>query len=210
MNHKGNIWIEAPKIWRKRFTEYIGESYFPNFNWKVSFNCPIPPFRIGRVDGGKVVCDHLALKQDDCLVYSIGSRGDYNFEVICFHKNNFLVKNEVLTINRQCEVHTIEFGTDLTYLEWEKAHRSHWKVNQIPAKNTHFHFVGLKGVDVEEDSLKNLTIGSMSRYKDHRMQNGARKYEDIVWKTLSEIVKENGHEGREISLLKLDCGTFGD
>lgn len=67
--------------YEKRFLDYVGESYYSNFNWKVSFNCPLPPFRIGLKDGGKVVCDHLKLKEE-CLVYSIGSRGVYRFEVI--------------------------------------------------------------------------------------------------------------------------------
>ena len=66
-----------------------------NFNWKESFVCPVPLMRIGQGDGGKLVCDLRRLKQDDCLVFSIGSKGDFSFET------------EILKINSKCEIHTV-------------------------------------------------------------------------------------------------------
>lgn len=71
-----------------------------NFDWKPSFSCPMPPFRMGEGDGGKVLCDPWrTLKQQDCLVISVGSSGHFEFE------------EGVLEVNPECEVHTI----DMTY-----------------------------------------------------------------------------------------------
>jgi len=57
--------------------------------------------RIGRKgDGGKWVCDpHRITQQKSCLVYSVGSNGDWSFEQAV--KRN---------IGSHCEIHTFDFG----------------------------------------------------------------------------------------------------
>lgn len=57
--------------------------------------------RIGKKgDGGKWVCDpHRITAQKSCLVYSVGSNGDWSFERAV--KRN---------IGRHCEIHTFDFG----------------------------------------------------------------------------------------------------
>ena len=54
--------------------------------------------RIGKLgDGGKWICDpHRIAKQDDCLVYSIGSNNDFSFE-------QAILDN----IGQHCEIHTV-------------------------------------------------------------------------------------------------------
>ena len=57
--------------------------------------------RIGKLgDGGKWICDpHLIVKQEKCLVYSVGSNNDFSFET-------FVQKD----ISTNCEIHTFDFG----------------------------------------------------------------------------------------------------
>eukprot|EP00586_Coscinodiscus_wailesii_P011659 CAMPEP_0172512340 /NCGR_PEP_ID=MMETSP1066-20121228/243794_1 /TAXON_ID=671091 /ORGANISM="Coscinodiscus wailesii, Strain CCMP2513" /LENGTH=335 /DNA_ID=CAMNT_0013292111 /DNA_START=104 /DNA_END=1111 /DNA_ORIENTATION=- len=57
--------------------------------------------RIGRKgDGGKWACDpHRISQQKKCLVYSVGSNGDYSFE-------RAVKKN----IGKHCEIHTFDYG----------------------------------------------------------------------------------------------------
>ena len=57
--------------------------------------------RIGKLgDGGKWICDpHRIVKQEKCLVYSVGSNNDFSFET-------FVQKD----ISTNCEIHTFDFG----------------------------------------------------------------------------------------------------
>ena len=58
--------------------------------------------RIGRLgDGGKWVCDphRVANKGKDCLVYSVGSNGDFSFEEHIFKD-----------ISPRCEIHTFDMS----------------------------------------------------------------------------------------------------
>lgn len=69
-------------------------------NFQVEFHCPlaqrIPTDSNG--DGPKWVCDpHRIAQQDDCLVYSVGSNGNVQFEKA--------IKKE---ISQQCEIHTFD------------------------------------------------------------------------------------------------------
>lgn len=73
----------------KRGNEYA------NFNWRPTMICPLPPVRIGKHDGGKVLCPQN-LNTDNCLVYSIGSAGNFRFE------------EEILKWNPNCEIHTFD------------------------------------------------------------------------------------------------------
>jgi hypothetical protein len=73
-------------------------------NWLMGnvdpvFTCPHLRRVGGRGDGPKWVCDpHRLKKKQDCLVYSIGSKGEYNFEDAL-----------VATLGkRHCEIHVFD------------------------------------------------------------------------------------------------------
>jgi len=102
-------------------TDSILMNQYWNFNWKPSFQCPVPPVRIGKGDGGKVMCDPSSLQVDDCLVISIGSNGNFEFE------------NHVLAINPNCEIHTFDHT-------WPKADCTG---HCTPPDTIHYHKIGL-------------------------------------------------------------------
>jgi len=65
--------------------------------YEPSYGCQFEE-RIGRVgDGGKWVCDPHRLSGKPCLVYSVGSNGDYSFEETV-HRD----------IDPGCEIHTFD------------------------------------------------------------------------------------------------------
>jgi len=69
------------------------ENYYPNFS------CPHERRVGGGGDGPKWVCDvhRITQKASDCLIYSVGSNGDFNFEISVFEE-----------IHPECEVHTFD------------------------------------------------------------------------------------------------------
>ena len=69
---------------------------YVNWNWFESISCPLNQFRLAQNDGGKVICDPYRLEGEDCLVYSIGSNGDFQFE------------EAIKKINPRCEIHTFD------------------------------------------------------------------------------------------------------
>jgi hypothetical protein len=80
--------------WDKRNEE---PGYFYQNHYEPEFVC-LHERRIGKLgDGGKWICDpHRITKQDNCLVYSIGSNNDFSFEqAILDH------------IGPHCEIHTV-------------------------------------------------------------------------------------------------------
>lgn len=68
-------------------------------NWHPYFTCPQEQL-IGTVgDGHKYVCDpHRLKKLDDCLVYSVGSDGEFSFE------------DALYALAPNCEIHIFDFG----------------------------------------------------------------------------------------------------
>jgi hypothetical protein len=86
------------------------------------FTCPHTLRVGGRGDGPKYVCDpHRLLQYDDCLVYSIGSRGKYEFE-------DGLAK----LLNKHCEIHVFD------------PNKSFGRPNDDTKNNIHYHAWGLK------------------------------------------------------------------
>jgi Methyltransferase domain len=97
------------------------------------FTCPNLRRVGGRGDGPKWTCDpHRLVKQPDCLVYSIGSRGIYRFEdgLLNFLKQHSAPTEEAWFPN--CEIHV--FDPDPKYGRSDDPER----------KNIHFHPWGLK------------------------------------------------------------------
>jgi hypothetical protein len=76
--------------------DQIGKNFFQR-NWEPSYSC-MGKLRLGAPgDGGKWICDpHRALAGPNCIVYSIGSNGDFGFE------------EAVHNFNPACTIHTFD------------------------------------------------------------------------------------------------------
>ncbi|CAF2079371.1 unnamed protein product [Rotaria magnacalcarata] len=112
-------WIERKNVYFNQDEENMmkyGDPIFFISIWEPNFHCTHSR-RIGKMgDGGKWVCDPYRLEsRDDCLVYSVGSNGDFSFEIDMkkfmphceihtFDKNNFTCPNKT------CTFHTVMFG----------------------------------------------------------------------------------------------------
>jgi len=98
-------------------------------NYEPNFSCPFER-RIGNLgDGGKWICDphrtkHMATKYNDCLIYSIGSQGDFSFEVAL---------QKYLNNGSLCEVHIFDWGN--------------YESKMPKGLNLHYHKWGLKGTN---------------------------------------------------------------
>jgi hypothetical protein len=76
----------------------------------------------GRGDGATWTCDpHRLLERKDCVVYSIGSDGTYEWE-------DALID---LLGNKHCEIHVIDSG-------------NHARAGDAELKNIHYHRWGIK------------------------------------------------------------------
>lgn len=102
MVEKPGLWSaknhKCPKDW-KGVAENLKmpclRSYH-NFAFFPSVSCPGGLLRMGPDDGGKFVCAPERLKTPDCLVISIGSNNQYEFE------------EEILKWNNNCEIHIFD------------------------------------------------------------------------------------------------------
>jgi len=83
------------------------ESTWHQFNWEPDFSCDAEDSVGGVRDGRKWVCDPHRLNREGCLVYSIGSNGDFTFEV------------GIQKIAPLCEIHTFDVKDySGTMVEW--------------------------------------------------------------------------------------------
>jgi len=83
---------------RKVFKEHANHpNYFWQENYDPEFTCAHEQKFGGLGDGGKWICDPHRIPKDDCLVYSIGSHGDFSFESSVFSG-----------VSRACEIHTFD------------------------------------------------------------------------------------------------------
>jgi len=114
-----SVWNERRHTFHSQDQENMirqPDTYFFYANWAPTFHCSNAR-RIGaRGDGGKWVCDPYRLKsRRDCLVYSVGSSGDFSFEIElkklipnceihAFDKNLYLCPLNI------CTFHQITFG----------------------------------------------------------------------------------------------------
>ncbi|CAF2874970.1 unnamed protein product [Rotaria sp. Silwood2] len=95
-----NVWNERKNVYRAQDKENMMKRQSNIFfltNWEPNFHCSHAR-RVGRMgDGGKWVCDPYRLKSRlDCLVYSVGSNGDFSFEV------------DMKKTMPHCEIHTFD------------------------------------------------------------------------------------------------------
>jgi Methyltransferase domain len=121
------------------------------------FTCPHLRRVGGRGDGPKWTCDpHRLLKQPNCLVYSIGSKGLYLFE-----------DGLVGALGKHCEIHV--FDPDPRY----------GRKGDPEKKNIHYHPWGLKGESDEDpgitsEEFKGLIFYSLPQIMDKLGHTGRR------------------------------------
>ncbi|CAF0939114.1 unnamed protein product [Rotaria sp. Silwood1] len=94
----------------------LPDTFYFLTNWEPNFHCSHAR-RIGaRGDGGKWVCDPYRLKlRHDCLIYSVGSSGDFSFEieikkVIPHCEIHAFDQNPYLCPTNICSFHQVTFG----------------------------------------------------------------------------------------------------
>jgi hypothetical protein len=86
-------------LWEYSVLEELSEEVFWSKNYDPEFTCP-HEVKIGGIgDGGKWVCDPHRIDKDNCLVYSIGSHGDFSFE-----------KGIYKEISKSCTIHTFDMN----------------------------------------------------------------------------------------------------
>jgi len=97
-NSRPNVFTGPRKIFRDHSNN---PTYFWSENYHPEFTC-LNEERYGSLgDGGKYVCDSHRIEKKKCLVYSVGSRGDFTFEVD-FKEKGF----------EKCEIHTFDRLSD--------------------------------------------------------------------------------------------------
>ena len=71
--------------------------FFYQNHYEPEFVC-LHERRVGKLgDGGKWICDpHRIREQEECLVYSVGSNGDFSFEEAVLE-----------SVGSHCEIHTV-------------------------------------------------------------------------------------------------------
>ncbi|CAF1519411.1 unnamed protein product [Rotaria sp. Silwood1] len=97
-----NIWNERKTVYQTQDKENMMKRQSNIFfltNWEPNFHCSHAR-RIGKMgDGGKWVCDPYRLKSRlDCLVYSVGSNGDFSYEI------------DMKKTMPHCEIHTFDLN----------------------------------------------------------------------------------------------------
>ena len=94
------FWNERKRLHRLQDKLNIIRSpsdFFFSTNWKPTFHCSYPARTGAEGDGGKWICDLCRLTlQQDCLIYSVGSNGEFSFET------------DIKKSKPQCEIHTFD------------------------------------------------------------------------------------------------------
>jgi hypothetical protein len=115
-----------------------------NENWHASWSCAAE-VRLGVVgDGGKWVCDPNRVEHSKCLVWSVGSAGDFGFE-------------ESIHEELGCEIHTFDMG-DYEHLAPSFVNYHQWGLSAVASVTKNGAFKTL------EDSLREL--GQLDRKID--------------------------------------------
>jgi hypothetical protein len=149
------------------------------YNVDPLFTCPNLRRVGGRGDGPKWTCDPQRLvQQPDCLIYSIGSRGVYNFEdgivgVLNKYDPRANIGNETTSWLPNCEIHVFDPAPQ------------YGRKGDAEKKNIHYHAIGLK-----------------SSYEPFNNASFPTSYEFLSFQV---IQKELGHENRRVDIFKIDC-----
>ena len=146
------------------------------------FNC-LNKQRIGGDglgDGPKFFCEPMTVaSKPDCLIYSIGSNGDFKYE-------DYWAKLS----NNTCEIHTFDFG------EYERP-------GDKTEKNIHYHRVGLGSSEQAKsrysvvDSNPNATIWTFNQiikelgHKDRTIDVLKIDCEGCEWETFPDFTNKN-------------------
>jgi len=136
-----------------------------------------------------------------CLIYSVGSRGDFSFE-IAFAE--YITK--ISSDSHICEIHVFD-PKDFSHL--------------VPSNLTHiirFHAWGLKPhsdvskFDVKLDSLGNAIYSEQQNQTselDSERKSATTSNEEYVigeeYLSLQQIVQKLGHQARIVDVFKIDC-----
>ena len=119
---------ESDEVWRQRKETFHKQNkvnsirrksgFFFFDNWLQNFHCSNAE-RIGTMgEGGKWVCDPFKFKsRPDCLIYSVGSNGEFSFEI---EMKKLMPHCEIHTFDKDyhpypndtCIFHSIKFGND--------------------------------------------------------------------------------------------------
>lgn len=128
--HKKRFQLTQPNHQKRAgyIKDYAAYSnYFWSMNYEPEFTCP-HEFRLGKLgDGGKWVCDpHRIVKKetgDSCLVYSIGSNGNFEFE-----------ENVFRHVSSSCDIHTFDVS--------DYGQRKNFTIEAVKI-GVHFHHWGI-------------------------------------------------------------------
>lgn len=95
-----DLWKQRKEVYQTQDKENMKKRPDGNFfvsNWEPNFHCSHAE-RIGEMgDGGKWICDPFRLRsRSSCLVYSVGSNGEFSFE------------RAMKTAVPNCEIHTFD------------------------------------------------------------------------------------------------------
>jgi hypothetical protein len=151
--------------------------------FEPDFTC-LTKTRVGASDfgdGPKFMCDvEFTPIKNKCLVYSVGSNGDFSFEA---------------AIHRlfQCTIHTFD--------PTEKPdHMGEWK-SKGKANHAVFHGVGLAGAEsfITVKGMHDSTVATLHKGEDEEPNSQRRLM------PLRNIVQHLGHDGKHIDVLKVDC-----
>ncbi|KAL3921535.1 MAG: hypothetical protein SGARI_006659, partial [Bacillariaceae sp.] len=177
-----------------RDKEILAKDFFQGY-FEPDFSCRHER-RIGRNgDGGKWVCDPHRLQNKSCLVYSIGSNGDTSFEQAVLDE-----------IGPHCEIHTFDPGdfgaavnkTGAIYHPWGLGKETMMTIPNASAPLPPL----AANVNITNLSPRQQEIQRRQR-KMYRLQHRLRQPQQF--KTLRDMVRELGHDGRTIDIFKIDC-----
>lgn len=181
--------------------------YYNNYN--PIFNCPHAKRVSGIGDGPKWMCDpHRLVRQAErrkaaglpgphCLIYSVGSNGNYEFE-----DGMYLLLSLMLAFTRYCnacDIHALACSTIV--LNFGILHTCKG-LNRLVGNVCETHiFDYSNNYNREENADKNMhfhQIGLQGTQQDRHARTGE-------FLSFPDILKRLGHENRTIDIFKIDC-----
>mmetsp|Transcript_12107 Transcript_12107/g.21498 ORF Transcript_12107/g.21498 Transcript_12107/m.21498 type:complete len:355 (-) Transcript_12107:158-1222(-) len=185
----------------------IKASTYWQYHWEPSFHCDMTD-RIGLIgDGGKWICNPSTIRQavkdgGSCLVYSIGSNGQFDFE-----------QKVVEEISSECEIHIFDPGAPGEHEEVYKAEGDMYRPIEVwekPPKQATYHQVaiGIDGTDLGFEGVPTKSISTMVRelgHEDRWIDIFKIDCEGCEWDVYQDFVKP----GVKIRQLQAELHAFG-